>query len=88
MSRNDLSFLLRLGCFSLRSALASIWRMRSRVTLELLADFFERVVGVHADAEAYAELQIKMPLEVQPGAGWHSQCGGWECGRAPRNFDP
>ena len=33
LSKNDLSFRLRLGCFSLRSALASIWRMRSRVTL-------------------------------------------------------
>ena len=33
LSKNDLSFRLRLGCFSLRSALASICRMRSRVTL-------------------------------------------------------
>src|ERR1700694_3711400 len=31
-SRKLLSILERLGCFSLRSALASIWRMRSRVT--------------------------------------------------------
>src|SRR6516225_1412726 len=32
LSRKLRSFRLRLGCFSLRSALASIWRMRSRVT--------------------------------------------------------
>ena len=32
LSRKLRSFLERLGCFSLRSALASIWRMRSRVT--------------------------------------------------------
>src|SRR5579875_1311010 len=32
LSRNERSFLLRLGCLSLRSAFASIWRMRSRVT--------------------------------------------------------
>jgi hypothetical protein len=32
LSRNDLSFRLRLGCFNFRNALASIWRMRSRVT--------------------------------------------------------
>src|SRR3546814_16337297 len=31
VSRNDLSLRERLGCFSLRSALASIWRLRSRV---------------------------------------------------------
>jgi hypothetical protein len=48
-------FSMRLGCLSLRSALASIWRMRSRVTRELLADFLQRVVGVHADAEAHAQ---------------------------------
>ena len=29
--------------------------MRSRVTRELLADFLQRVVGVHADAEAHAQ---------------------------------
>jgi len=29
--------------------------MRSRVTRELLADFFQRVVGVHAEAEAHAQ---------------------------------
>jgi transposase-like protein len=32
-SRKLRSFRLRLGCFSLRNAFASIWRMRSRVTL-------------------------------------------------------
>ena len=32
LSRKLLSIFDRLGCFSLRSALASIWRMRSRVT--------------------------------------------------------
>src|SRR3546814_18622780 len=32
VSRNDLSLRERLGCFSFLSALASIWRMRSRVT--------------------------------------------------------
>ncbi len=32
LSRKLLSFRLRLGCLSLRKALASIWRMRSRVT--------------------------------------------------------
>ena len=32
LSRKLRSLRLRLGCFSLRSALASIWRMRSRVT--------------------------------------------------------
>ena len=32
-SRNDLSLRDRLGCFSFRSAFASIWRIRSRVTL-------------------------------------------------------
>src|SRR5215471_20232855 len=33
LSKKLLSFRLRLGCFSFLSALASIWRMRSRVTL-------------------------------------------------------
>ena len=32
LSKNDRSFLLRLGCFNFRSALASICLMRSRVT--------------------------------------------------------
>ena len=32
VSRNERSLRLRLGCFSLRSAFASIWRIRSRVT--------------------------------------------------------
>src|SRR5665647_2185964 len=32
LSKNDRNFLDLDGCFSLRSALASIWRMRSRVT--------------------------------------------------------
>jgi len=32
LSKKLRSFLDRLGCFSLRSAFASIWRMRSRVT--------------------------------------------------------
>ena len=31
-SRKSLSFLLRLGCLNFRSAFASIWRIRSRVT--------------------------------------------------------
>ena len=35
-SRKVLRTLDRLGCFSLRSALASIWRMRSRVTENVL----------------------------------------------------
>ena len=32
LSRNERSFLDRDGCFNFRSAFASIWRMRSRVT--------------------------------------------------------
>ena len=34
-SRNPTSSWLRLGCWSLRTALASIWRIRSRVTLKM-----------------------------------------------------
>jgi len=33
----------RLGCFSFISALASIWRMRSRVTEDTQADLFPSV---------------------------------------------
>jgi hypothetical protein len=36
VSMNDRSLSERLGCFSLRSALASIWRIRSRVTSNCL----------------------------------------------------
>jgi hypothetical protein len=52
--RNDRNFRERLGCFSFRSAYASIWRMRSRHR-EMLTDLFQRVVGVHANAEAHVE---------------------------------
>ena len=45
--------LRQLGWHSLRRALASIWRIRSRV-VELFADFLEGVVGIHFDAEAHA----------------------------------
>jgi len=43
------------GCFSFLSALASICLIRLPGHRELLADFFQGVVGVHADAEAHAE---------------------------------
>ena len=44
-----------LGCFSFRSALASICRTCSRGHRELLADFLQSMLLVHPDAEAYAE---------------------------------
>jgi hypothetical protein len=37
-------------------AFASIWRMRSLVTETCLADLFQRVVGVQADAEVIRSL--------------------------------
>ena len=43
---------MRVGWRILRRALASIWRMRSRVTLELPADFLERARIAVAQAEA------------------------------------
>ena len=46
---------MRVGCRILRSALASIWRMRSRVTLKLPAHFFERAAVAVDQAEALLE---------------------------------
>ena len=50
-----LSILDRLGCFSFRSALASIWRMRSRVTENCWPTSSRVWSLVHADAEAHAQ---------------------------------
>ncbi len=66
LSRKLRSFRLRLGCLSLRSALASICRIRSARHGELLAHFFERVVGVHADAEAHAQHSVPRAASATP----------------------
>ena len=53
-SRKPTNSWLRLGCWSLRTALASIWRMRSRVTLKMWPTSSKRVAV--AVAQAVAEL--------------------------------
>src|SRR5499433_4595143 len=58
LSRKLLRILDRLGCFSFLSAFASIWRMRSRVTENCRPHLFQRVVGIHADAEAHANYTL------------------------------
>ena len=45
----------REGCRSLRRALASIWRMRSRVTAKNLAHFLERVLAAVIQAETHLD---------------------------------
>ena len=51
--RKLLRILERLGCLSFRSALASIWRMRSRVT-ENCWPISSSVIGIHANTEPHA----------------------------------
>ena len=55
LSKKLLSFRLRLGCLSLRKRLGLDLADAFARHRELLADFFQRVVGVHADAEAHAQ---------------------------------
>ena len=49
------SILLRLGCRSLRSALASIWRTRSRVTSKSWPTSSKRMRRVHTDPKTLTQ---------------------------------
>ena len=86
LSRKLLSILDRLGCFSFLSALASIWRMRSRVT----ENCWPTSSSVcHADAEAHAQnalLPSCRDLLSGGGSGWHlGACHQSHCTQPCRN---
>ncbi len=51
-------FLSGLGDEVLRSAFASIWRIRSRGYVELFTNLFKSVVSVHVDTEEHAQYRF------------------------------